>query len=216
MRRTRMVALCLTTMFAASGIAAASASALPEFTSPFPKPFRSTSKKSVLETVGKTKVTCKGDTNTGEIINPTTLTVTITFTGCESKKFTCTSPGAAVGDIVTKLLVGRLGYIHAPKKEVGLDLSADGGTITQFQCGNLVVVVRGSVIGRITPVNKVVSAPGVLTLRFAQKGGKQAITKFEGGPPDVLESSINGGPFEESGLSSTDLIKVLSPVEVKA
>jgi hypothetical protein len=117
---------------------------------------------------------------------------------------------------VTKTLVGTLGYINREKREVGIDFARDGGPIAEFICGNLVVVVEGSVIGKISPVNKLLKPPSHFVLQFVQKGGKQRVTKLEGGPPDVLQTSLNGGPFEQSGLSSTDLIMFVAPVEIKA
>ena len=109
-----------------------------------------------------------------------------------------------------------LGYINEPKKEVGVDLStATGGPLMEFMCGPLKTVVDGSVIGKITPVNKLVKPPAHYTLRFAQSAGKQKPTKFESGPTDVLSTSF-GGPFAESGLSSTDSISFAVPTMIAA
>jgi hypothetical protein len=35
--------------------------------------------------------------------------------------------------------------------------------------------------------------------------------QFQGGPEDILETSFNKGPFEPSGMSSTDLISFPEP-----
>jgi hypothetical protein len=217
MSRLRTVALCLIAMFAIGAVSAASASALPEFTGPFPKPFSSTSKTSILETVGKTKVKCTADTNAGEVTGPTTGLVRIRFTGCESKTFPCNSPGAAAGEIVTTVLSGILGYVNRETKEVGLDLSNPAGALlAEFQCVNLRFAVRGSVIGKVTPVNKPVIPPSRFIVKFVQKAGKQSIMKLAGGPVDILETSVNGGPFEPSGLSSTDALLFKEPVVINA
>jgi hypothetical protein len=217
MTRIRTVALCLGATVAASAFGASSAAALPEFTGPFPKAFTSTSKTSVLETVGKTKVKCLADTNVGEITAPMNGHVTIRFTGCETKGFPCTSPGAAAGEIVTFPLIATLGYVNRETKEVGLDLANPAGAfVAEFQCVNILAAVKGSVIGKITPVNKLVKPPSRFAVKFAQKGGKQAIVKFAGGPLDILETSLNGGPFEPSGLASNDMLSFGAPVEIKA
>lgn len=219
MTRRIRAGLCLVTVFAVCAAVAASASAaLPEFTGPFPKTFTSKSKASVLETVGKTKVKCTADTNAGEITGPKSDLVTVRFTGCVALKFQCGTPGAAPGEIVTGVLTSMLGYINIEKKEVGIDLSNPAGAlITEFFCGgNLRVVVRGSVIGRVTPVNKIVKPPQHFTLKLGQAKGKQKITKFQGEPVDVLESSVNGGPFEESGLNSTDELTLSEPAVIIA
>ncbi len=199
-------------------IASSASAAPPEFSPPFPNPFKSASGKSTLQTISKIKIKCLADTNVGEIIGPNALTVTIGFTGCELKKVPCNSPNGLTGEIVTSQLVGKPGYIVNPAiKEVGVDLStATGAPLMEFTCtpGTRAFVV-GSVIGKITPVNKMVKPPGHFTLAFKQKNGKQVIANLFAEPPDVLSTSF-GGPLEESGLSSTDKITLAAPMTVIA
>ena len=96
MTRTRAFGLCLAAILAISVGAAASAyAALPAFVGPIPITFKSTSKTVMLETVGKKKVKCTGSSDAGEVTGPQTGTVTIRFTGCESLKFPCSTPGVA-------------------------------------------------------------------------------------------------------------------------
>jgi hypothetical protein len=218
MTRIRTASLSLLAILAIGASASAAASAaLPEFTGPYPKAFTSSSKTSILETVGKTKVKCAADTNAGSITGPGTGNLTITLTGCESKGFLCNSPGGAAGEIVTHSLTSTLGYINRELKEVGIDFANPAGALLmEFQCGNLLGVVRGSVIGKVTPINKLVKPPGHFTAKFIEKKGIQAIGKFEAGPLDILEASINGGPFEPAGLKASDLIRFSEPVELKA
>jgi hypothetical protein len=209
----------LVTALALGAMTAAGASAAPpEFSPPFPNAFKSTSKAMTLETaVSKVKVTCKKDTDKGEITGPSTALVTIAFTGCKSTAVAgvlCNSPNGLPGEIVTERLLGVLGYtMREPVKEVGLDLSTPtGGPIMVFFCGALKGEVLGSMIGKITPLDK---ATKKLTLSFAQAGGHQAITKFLGGPVDVPELKL-GGPLEEAGFSSTDKIKLAAPAVIIA
>lgn len=213
MTRLKAGTLCLITTLAISAAAASSASALPEWSGPFPKPFISKSGGTLLETVGKTKLVCSGDTNRGEITASNSGFVVISFTGCRIKSFACTSPGAsAVGEIVTFPLVVTLGYISRVPKVVGLDLSNPAGAVVaEFQCGNILGTVIGSVIGKITPVNKPVKPGGHFTLKFAQKKGMQNPMSFAGSPRDILETSFNGGPFQPSGLMSHDAISFGGP-----
>jgi hypothetical protein len=190
--------------------AAGASAAPPEFSPPFPNTFNSTSKAMTLESaISKVKVTCKKDTDKGEISGPSTALVRIAFTGCRSTEVVgvlCSSPNGAPGEIVTERLLGTLGYtMREPVKEVGLDVSAaTGGPIAVFFCGALKGEVLGSMIGRITPLDK---ATKKLTLSFAQAGGHQAIAKFLGGPVDVPELKL-GGPLEEAGFSNTDKLKL--------
>ena len=221
MQALRRMALCLVAAAAVGAIAAGSASAaLPEFSPPFPNPLHSTSKATILESIAKVKVKCIADTNEGEVTGPVTGTIKFRFTGCESKTIPCKSPNAPnPGEIDTPVLSLSLGYItHTPTlTEVGIDISSPtGAPVMEFFCGAaLRGVVDGSVIGKITPINKLVSPSGHFVLKFAQKAGHQAIQHFEAGPIDILEASF-GGPFEPAGLASTDLVRFALPMKVNA
>jgi hypothetical protein len=217
MRRITSLGVCLAAVLAASALAASSASALPEFTGPFAKTFIATSGKTVLETVSKTKVTCASDVLPGEITGPQTGLAALGFAGCKMKKVPCNTPNSSSGFIGSTLLAMKVGYINKSKKQVGIDFStATGAAFAEFTCGTAVrAVVRGSVIGAITPVNTAVVAPKTFTLKFVQKKGLQAVPNLEGEPVDVLESTF-GGPFELTGLKATEAIPFPGTVELKA
>jgi len=217
MKRMRVMGLCLVAVFAVGAATAASASALPEFTGPFPKAFTSTSKASLFETVGANKTKCSADTNSGAITGPQSGEIKIVFTGCKLGKTPCNTLGVPPGTIATSLLSMRIGYINKAKKEVGADLVEPAGLpILEYGCGSSVFVhVVGSVIGRITPINKLVTPSGVFKLKFAQALGVQKIPSLEASPVDILESSF-GGPFEVTGLASTDAILFGEPVTLLA
>lgn len=218
MKRMSVVGLCLLAMFATSAATAVSASAaLPEFSAPFSKTFTSTSKTSVLETVGGVAVKCSASTNTGEITGPQTGSMSIVFTGCKLGKVPCNTPGAVPGVIATASLSMKVGYINKAKKEVGIDLvEGSGAPFLTYGCGPVLRgVVIGSVIGKITPTNKLVTPSETFILKFTQTVGVQKPVKLEGAPIDVLETSF-GGPFEQTGLSSTDRILFGEPVTLFA
>jgi hypothetical protein len=204
----RIARLCIAAACAVGLATTASASAaLPEFTGPFGKPFTSTITPTLVETVGGTKVTCKGGTDSGEVTGPQTGFMTMIFTGCSSTKVPCNSPGSASGVIATSALSMQIGYIAKATKKVGADLvPATGGLFMSYGCGTaLQARVTGSVIGLLVPVNKPVTPSKVFYLHFVQSLGVQKVTKLEGAPIDVLETSF-GGPFEGTGLKSTDKI----------
>ncbi len=219
MRHLKRVAPCAAAVGAIALWATPALGALPAFNPAAPIPFTSSSGASTLETVSKVKVKCKADTNKGEITGPNSVSVVVSFTGCEAKGgIMCNSPNGVAGEIVTTTLSGTLGYLVNPEiKEVGLDLSSPAGAVlAEFTCGAaLRAIVTGSVIGQITPVNKLLLPPKHFMLKFKQKKGKQAITHLFGGPIDVLMTSF-GGPFEESGLNSSDNVSFAAPVEIKA
>lgn len=218
MKRMRVVGVCLVAVLAVGAATATAASALPEFTGPFPKTFTSTSKASLFETVGGTKTKCTADTNTGAITGPQSGEIQITFTGCKLGKTPCNTPGAVPGTIVTNALSLTIGYINKAKKVVGADLvePTSGAGFLAYGCGPLIFVrVQGSVIGRIRPINKLVTPAEVFKLKFAQALGVQKYPNLEASPVDILESSF-GGPFEVTGLGSTDAILFGEPVTLLA
>ncbi len=143
------------------------------------------------------EVTCASFADKGELTSPTTEgKVVSTFSKCTSLGKSCHSPGAKPGTIVTNPLKGSLGYINKAKDEVGVDLSAETGTVlAEFECEGLSIVTTGSVIGHQTPVN--VFTKTMKSTFVVNSEGFQDVKSFEGGPTDVLESTINGsGPFE--------------------
>jgi len=200
---------------AAAG-ASPAAAALPEFVPGTPPGFESALLETQLETVGKTTITCKRGGDGGQVTGPKTLTVRINLLECSIPGAPCTSAGAAPGEIESAVLTGTLGYIKAAKKDVGLDLTSPTAPILAFMCGATPVVVEGSVIGKLKPVDKPVLPGKHVTLKFAEKAGKQKPTHFEGGPADVLETSINGAPFEQSGLVGSDELLFVAPLEIRA
>lgn len=209
-----LVALALGACSAASALAAP-----PEFVGPVPVPFTAKSGVTTLETVKGAKVTCKADTAAGEVTGPKTGTIKVTFTGCEfvTLGLACNTVGVPPGEIITNTLVMTLGYISEPKKEDGIDLSIPtGAPLMEFTCGPVKAVVQGSVIGKVTPVNKLINPPGHFLLRFVQAKGKQNPAHFEGGPVDVPSTSFGGGPFVESGLASADTIAFPVPFMITA
>jgi hypothetical protein len=243
MTRIRLILLSLLAVFAISAVAASAASAaLPEFgrcvvktggkykdskcieetgggfewePGLVKKSFTSTSGAGTLETKGGKKVTCKADTNKGEITGAKTFgKVFVIFTGCESSGFKCNTSGAASGEIKTNELSGELGYLEKATKKVGIVLKPVGTSFAEFECSSLVKVkVTGAVVGEITPINTMTKT---FTLKLEQSKGIQKWTKLEGGVESVLKTSINGGTAEQSGDESTDTITTEEEAEIKA
>lgn len=215
MRRMSIAALCVVAVLAAS--TATASAVLPEFTGPFPKTFTVSSKANLLETVGGAKTKCTSDSAFGELTGPQTGSMKLTFSGCKLNKVPCNTPGATPGTIATNLLSMKIDYINKAKKQVGIDLvEAAGAMFLEYGCGSATSVeVRGSVIGRVAPINKLVTPSESFKLSFAQKLGVQKFPKLEAAPIDVLETSF-GGPFEGAGLASSELILFSEPVTLLA
>jgi len=160
---------------------------------------------------------CTGSKDEGKLSSPTTVErLVITFTGCTTMSRPCHSTGAKPGEVKTESLDGQLGeiadgvpgllaFVHTPK---GL------GSIAAIDCAGLTLEVSGGVIGEISGDVNTLSTSLMFTYAETESG-EQAITKFEGGETEVLETLINGsGPFASS-LRGTITNKT-EELEVKA
>lgn len=157
-----------------------------------------------LETSKGHKVICTGASGRGEYAGEHTVgDAVLVFTGCELNKVPCQSVGAAEGEVVSELLAGKLGVITVGttpvKDKIGLDLFPAGvGThVANFACRSTGVVVVGSVIVPV-PANKMLTTSTMIYA--AGTKGKQKPEAFLGEPKDVLEASLGGLPFEQTGL----------------
>jgi len=165
----------------------------------------------LLETKGKEKLYCTGQSGTGEYSGASTVAgVILTLTGCYKGASTdhCQSTNAE-GEIVTNALGGQLGVVkreaEASKDKLGLQLkAASGEAIAEFKCASTPVKLRGSVIVEV----KANSMLSTVIVTFAQSKGVQKWTDFAGGTAneDVLEAQIGeAGKFEQTGLALTTI-----------
>lgn len=174
-----------------------------------------------LETSNGHKIICTGATGHGDYTGAHTVGNTVlVLTGCELSKVPCQSAGAAEGEVVSDVLAGKLGVITAGttpyKDKIGLDLSsAGGGThVANFSCRGASVVVVGSVIVPVPATNKML-VTSALTYTAGTKG-RQKPEAFAGEPKDVLETSLGGVPFEQTGLKAKLIETSEEPVEVNS
>jgi alpha-tubulin suppressor-like RCC1 family protein len=157
-----------------------------------------------LETVGKKRIACTGETGKGEYTGLKSVGhVALTLTGCELPGQKCTTGGFAAGEIVTNTLEGELGWENKAKKAVALDLLAavSGQPVAAFTCGAAAVSISGSVLVKVAAGK----TSATETLKYSGTAGKQKPEHFEGGPRDVLETSFKEGlpPFEQTALLLT-------------
>jgi hypothetical protein len=172
-----------------------------------------------LETVGGTKITCTGETSTGEFLNTKEVGKMVAkFTGCETNKLKCESAGAGVGNVNTAPLGGPIGFEtiaeNPAKDHLANELHSESGNIAEFECAGLKVVVRGSVLHKITANAMKLSA----TEKFTASKGHQKPEHFAGGvaKEHILETSTNGGPFEQSGQTITGILTAEEKVEANS
>ena len=174
----------------------------------------------VLETTSGSRIECSGLSASGEYSTTKTIAnLTTTFTGCEvgGLEVACQSPGASAGEIVSSTLKGELGVDKTEgvptKNKIGIDLlPASGTVVSEFACGGVSIVVTGSVIHDVKTDRMLLEENEKLT----QKNGLQKPEKFEGEPADVLESSLGGGPNQQSGLGLLSRLINEEKMEVNA
>jgi hypothetical protein len=151
------------------------------------KAFKGKGGRADLAIEGFVTVACAKSTDSGKFTGPKTAgDVVATFTGCEIAGIKCSNTSKA-GEIKTNPLDGEVGYINKTKKEVGADLKPESSAyFAEFQCEEAIPLrlrTSGSVIGRVSPINKMTKEA---TFEFRESGGKQEVQKFETGLPDIL------------------------------
>lgn len=170
--------------------------------------------EALLETVGEAKITCTGESGSGEYINPKEVGNTIiNLTGCEHSGAKCTSSYAAEGELVTGALQGELGWTDKKTGTVGLVLTPSGESsgFIEGRCGATAIEVQGSVIANVATDEMLKAA----TLTYKQSHGKQQQTKLEG-VTQVLETRFAKEPLEQTGLALTTTQTNEEKVEVNA
>jgi hypothetical protein len=168
--------------------------------------FTGTGGVATLETVSKVKVTCKAEASSGEFTSPKTVGhVHVTFTGCESDGFKCSTTGAAAGEVVVNPLAGEIHWENKAKKKTAQDLVPETGELfVVFSCGPATAEVKGSVLVNI----KAGKMEKKVVEKFSGKGGKQKPEDYETASgekvKDVLISKIGATPFEQAGQTVTN------------
>jgi hypothetical protein len=206
-RKLRHGGLALVAVLALCGISAASASAAEFQAQPsFPVRFTANGGAGFLETAAGRVVTCLHTEGSGEVASSTEVkNVQVRFKQCFAERLallTCTSPGAASGEIVTNAIKATPVDLDAGHSEAGLLLQSEaGGLFVTFQCAlgpvQETLSVKGSVIGKV-PTNELGEFRETLNLEFRQSGGTPEPSLVEGaGEPHVLLTKGEGTePFE--------------------
>jgi hypothetical protein len=212
MRKAKVIGVALAAVFALSGIAAASASAAPEWFKGNPAvvvkekekiPFTGKAGAGVLEAKGGLgTVKCAGDTSKGEIEGPTTVVnVVVTYTGCTKGTKKCTSGTETAGTIKTNTVKGTNIFVNAGKTIAGILFTPPAGSpFVAFTCeGEAKNEVTGELIGEANPLKGTPANTGTLT--FAQEAGKQEWLKVEGAGAEhdlkafsLVQSGLGAGP----------------------
>ncbi len=168
-----------------------------------------------LEAVDRSKVTCTGESGTGQVAGRKTVgEVVFTFTGCESSGVKCATSGLAAGEMRTTPLEGELGIVSIAEvlgkevRHIGIDLFPAGrsGPVLEYACGSEEQTLSGSVIAPVVS-NKMATSSA---LKFTQAAGLQKPEAFETGARDVLTTAFG----EQRGLSLSTTLHSAEAIEI--
>jgi hypothetical protein len=187
--------------------------------------------KVLFETVKGMKVTCNGETSSGEYTGPKLEeNVVFRFTGCDfiegsgshKTSYPASSAGAPEGEIVSNPTECELGVVKngatSAKNKIALTCAEEDEfmwikwKVPGYNGSEAELCLRGWWFFTLKANSMSMST----TLGSKQAHGQQEWEKFEDGPPEPLESTLNGGPFEHAGLMDTTVQTNEEPVEVNS
>lgn len=152
-------------------------------------------------------VKCTSATGHGSYEGDTQIVgLSLTFTGCQQRPNTCSSAGAAAGEIVSNPLEGEYVYHRQDDKKALLAVfGADrSGPLWSFTCGPETIAILGSLLAAPT-ANRMELTNGLGIT--ANHEGEQGETSYQNADEeivtDVLEEELN-----EPGLSETQFTPV--------
>jgi len=180
-----------------SAVASASALANPEFLGSIPTAITGTSGATALESESGLAVECPKDKVTGTVNSASTLETRVDLESCKVAGFTAQSLGDKSG-VVLVPLTGKLCYRNSFAHEVGVVLTLpSGGVHIEVPSLGELLVITGSILGALTPVN-VSSSSGTLEV-FA--------TLFCEGVSSGLsiETAHNGSPLGAKARTTESL-----------
>ncbi len=222
------------------------------------KGFTSSGGEAELRSTNGLATICSSETAKGQLAGSKEVeSVETTFEGCHANELGLVCTGGEIeeftegtikekaGEIKTRELKGKLGYIEGKGTEhpvVGISLTPETkkGVFAQFICGGILVIRVGenphkgggdSIISPIGPVN-VMGNTAVQTysqqqecteeeeVRTCHGTGVEIPTSFEGGKLDVLETELSDNfgevPWAQSGQTLTTTNTTEEEVEIKA
>jgi outer membrane protein assembly factor BamB len=181
--------------------------------------FAAASRITQLTTAAGVIVTCRHTVYAGEYTGLRTGTAAEVLTGCQGRApaaTQCQTQGASPGEIRTGALEGELGFVSGGSSPVvGWDLKPipPASGVMSFNCGQAAFSVTGSVIARLTTIDRMTPR---LKLKYVAAGGEQIPQQFEGGAKDTLTLVPSVGSPERVGLTATIPVGNGSPLEIKA
>jgi hypothetical protein len=222
----------LVAVFALSATAAATASAaLPEFSgATFPVNYAMTISHEVRFSSKEefVHITCERGGAEGQITGAKTLTAKFRFNGCKATgvggAVTCTTKGAASGEIRSETVQGAPVYTSKASKEVGIDFNIYEPkklllpTFADFSCGESAVQSRNGMIVPVTSLNKLATS---YALNFkVDASGVQTPAQYENEAGEKIRNALGitwpgGATFFEGGMTAETTLTTTKSIEVK-
>lgn len=156
---------------------------------------------SSLEAPEEARLTCESGDVSGEFVNPTTVNMTLDFTGCHITIFglttKCRTAGSMIDNTISVFAVGHAVTISSGVP--GLMLTFN---ITTFVCAGVPsMVMRGNAIGTITQP-KCETSSETATIAFSAAGAAQEHSTYTGvSYSPVFDTDKGGGA--NGGLKMT-------------
>lgn len=218
MGKWKTILTALVAVFAVSALTAASASAAAHFEAKggFPVKFTAAGGPGYLETVTDNTTVCKHSTAEGEVASATEMRkLTVKFFGCTAEvpvghvaviPTPChsLSPSGGKEEIITKPITAKPIDLEHGGAGVVLTPETTGTLFAEYACESgepltpANVKVQGSIIGQVPGAYVNVFTP-TMPLEFKATAGLPEPLVAEGGA-HYLEASIDGLPFEPSGI----------------
>jgi hypothetical protein len=173
--------------------------------------------KAVKLVSAQLEIVCKKSGGSGEVLGPTRVQATFRFLGCTlpaSEHRFCTTHAREPGEIETKVLLGVIGesaskeaLVSFTGTEPGSTEPAPAETFAEFECGEILFTLHGTLSGRWTEaVNKMTKKGGI---DFAVGTGEQGLI-------ERFVNQISKEPEEEAAtLEATQSFKFNAEYEIK-
>ncbi|HUA74309.1 MAG TPA: hypothetical protein VL988_06080 [Solirubrobacteraceae bacterium] len=185
MRGFKLVATLLAVL-ALGAIAAATASAAPEFLpGAAGTTFTGKSKKAKLQVKEGATIECSGSKASGELLGKTTALFIVTFEGCKSLGLAANSLGDSSGIILVHVEAETC-FINLSPLEAGLIIKPLPVHI-EVPAAEQLVLVEGDFAAKIEPINTSTTSG---TLVIAQKGGVQSIDGCRNAANELVKHTL--------------------------
>lgn len=127
-----------------------------------------------------TTLECTSVTGTGHYETSTTGALELTFHGCASINFTCTSAGQATGTVKSRELQFHNVFLESDKSRLGLLITANEGRIASFACNGAAMEISGNgVISEMSSPGCGKTSQTATELFEASSPGNQKWTQIE-------------------------------------